>query len=195
MWSDISYFPSSHVKRTDCSDTLRPGLSPFLVQISRFTSSWWFPGTWSLRGTVVWVMWPMFWRLREQATRGCSMAIVGTLERAEDDVFLDPPHRSRVQAGRSGTWRIFPREWRLLVLLSSLVGVSSCWALGDEVTRLATVEADPVTETSLPFWHRQFGPVDLHGFLLRLGPGNRRHRAWRCRRMEWSGSCKASALL
>ena len=34
--SDISYFPSSHVRRIDCSDSLRPGLSPFLVQISRF---------------------------------------------------------------------------------------------------------------------------------------------------------------
>ena len=37
-WSDISYFPSSHVRRTDCSDSLRPGLSPFLVQISWFPS-------------------------------------------------------------------------------------------------------------------------------------------------------------
>ena len=35
-WSDISHFPSSHVRRTDCSDSLRPGLSPFLVQIPRF---------------------------------------------------------------------------------------------------------------------------------------------------------------
>ena len=37
-WSDISHFPSSHVRRTDCSDSLRPGLSPFLVQIPRFLS-------------------------------------------------------------------------------------------------------------------------------------------------------------
>ena len=25
-WSDISYFPSSHIRRTDCSDSLQPGL-------------------------------------------------------------------------------------------------------------------------------------------------------------------------
>ena len=42
-------------------------------------------------------------------------------------------------------------EWHPLVLLSSLVAVSFCRALGDEVTKLATVETDTITETPLPF--------------------------------------------
>ena len=77
-------------------------------------SSWWFPDTLSLRGTVAWVMWPMFWPLREQATRGRSTAMVGTPQRAavavsrklssvpesrRAEVFRAPPLHSR-ETGR-----------------------------------------------------------------------------------------------